>query len=50
MARTATLLTFIRDVPGSDPGCSTEYPDLDFKIPQFLLSNSVTVLVHMSYT
>jgi len=47
MAGTATLLTFIRDVPGSNPGCSTNYPDLDIKTPQFLLTNSVTVLVHM---
>jgi hypothetical protein len=49
MARTATLLTFIRDVPGSNPGCSTDYPDLDFKIHQFLLRNSVTMLVHMLF-
>jgi hypothetical protein len=31
MARTATLFTFIRDVPGSNPGCSNDNYDLDFK-------------------
>jgi hypothetical protein len=31
MARTATLFTFILDVPGSNPGCSNDYSDLDFK-------------------